>query len=73
VVALMRDEPRAYALALAEAMNGAPVSLQGYASPAYDALLQVAPPAALTPAAVAQGLALVSVWQGQTCPRWACS
>jgi hypothetical protein len=58
VSALMKAEPRAYALALAEGMTGQPLALQGY-SPAVDALLAVAPAAALTPEAVAQGHALV--------------
>lgn len=55
----MSAEPRAYALALAEGVTGQALVLQGY-GPAVDALLQVAPPAALTPEAVAQGHTLVS-------------
>eukprot|EP00882_Tetradesmus_deserticola_P028010 GHRQ01031175.1.p1 GENE.GHRQ01031175.1~~GHRQ01031175.1.p1 ORF type:complete len:150 (+),score=21.46 GHRQ01031175.1:278-727(+) len=55
----MAAQPRQYALALAEGLTGQALSVAGY-SPAYDALLAVAPPAALTPEAVAQGHALVS-------------
>jgi hypothetical protein len=54
----MSSEPRQYALALAEGMTGEALTVRGY-SPAYDALLAVAPAAALTPEAVAQGHALV--------------
>lgn len=53
-LALMSADPKQYALALAEGMTGQPLQLQGY-GPAYDALLQVAPAAALTPEAVAAG------------------
>lgn len=59
----MAAEPRAYALALAEGITGQPLALRGY-GPAYDALLAVAPVAALTPASVAQGHALVSAKGG---------
>jgi hypothetical protein len=55
----MSAEPRQYALALAEGITGQALTVKGY-SPAYDALLAVAPAAALTPEAVAQGHALVS-------------
>lgn len=58
-VALMSADPRQYSLALAEGLTGQPLVLQGYGA-AYDALLQVAPAAALTPEAVAKGHALVS-------------
>lgn len=57
-LSLMSDDPRQYALALAEGMTGQPLQLQGY-GPAYDALLQVAPAAALTPEAIAAGHQLV--------------
>eukprot|EP00879_Flechtneria_rotunda_P019438 GHRR01020417.1.p1 GENE.GHRR01020417.1~~GHRR01020417.1.p1 ORF type:complete len:289 (+),score=116.17 GHRR01020417.1:997-1863(+) len=53
----MTAEPRQYALALAEGLTGKAVILKGF-NPAYDVLLQVAPPAALTPSAVTQGHAL---------------
>jgi hypothetical protein len=55
----MSADPRQYSLALAEGLTGQPLVLQGYGA-AYDALLQVAPAAALTPEAVAKGHALVS-------------
>jgi hypothetical protein len=55
----MSSDPRQYSLALAEGLTGQPLVLQGYGA-AYDALLQVAPAAALTPEAVAKGHALVS-------------
>jgi hypothetical protein len=59
-LAVISSDPRQYALKLSEAMTGQPLQLQGY-SPAYDALLQVAPAAALTPEAIAKGHELVSL------------
>ncbi|KAI8471282.1 MAG: hypothetical protein J3K34DRAFT_458405 [Monoraphidium minutum] len=51
--ALVAADPSLYALQLAEAVTGGPVVREGY-GPAYDALMRVAPPAALTPAGVAR-------------------
>lgn len=55
----MSTDPRQYALALAEGLTGDAITTKGF-SPAYDLLLQVASPAALTPEGVAQGHTLVS-------------
>lgn len=50
---LIVSNPEAYATQLAETLTGGPLIREGY-SPAYDALLKVAPPAALTPEGVAK-------------------
>ncbi len=47
------QDPRRYALRLSEAVTGRPVATSGYGE-VYDALLAVAPPAAMSP----EGLAL---------------
>jgi hypothetical protein len=52
-VAMVKSDPARYALSLAEAVNGGPVVREGY-GPAYDALLAVAPPVALTPEGIAK-------------------
>ena len=54
----MVSSPRDYALGLAEALTGGPVVVEGYGE-VYDVLLKVAPPAALTPAAIHKGHQLV--------------
>ena len=46
--------PGQYAVQLAEAVTGVPMVQEGYGT-AYDVLLQVASPAALTPEGVRQG------------------
>lgn len=47
----LRRDPDQYALQLAEAVTGVPVVQEGYGQ-AYDLLLKVAPPAALSPEGV---------------------
>lgn len=59
-LAVVRD-PTAYALQLSEVVTGEAVQMQGYGQ-VMDALVRLAPPAALTPQGVAEAHRQVWVW-----------
>ncbi|KAJ9513995.1 hypothetical protein QJQ45_021080 [Haematococcus lacustris] len=52
--------PRVFGLQLAQALTGRAAVLTGYANPLYDAILSVAPPASLSPQALADSHRQVS-------------
>ncbi len=56
----MRD-PAAYAVQLSQVVTGEAVQMQGYGQ-VMDALVRLAPPAALTPQGVAEAHRQVWVW-----------
>lgn len=60
----LASDPGAYQQQLAEAVTGVPVVREGYDT-AYDMLLQVAPPVALTPEGVRQGHELAKDLAGE--------
>ena len=53
-LALLSSNPELYAVELSERLTGAPLLVQGYANPVFDAVLQVAPPAVLSPEGIRQ-------------------